>query len=235
MPVYNGFMFYRLFILFCLSLQTVFPVFASDSNDPIDGSVTSSEALQRLRAGEVLIENAGEEDSGGSIRAQVLIHGDPKTLWHFFATCESTHLYILGLKSCEVLSVEYEAESDMTLLQQVVKKSWVVPKIDYIIMVRRQAPTRVDFQLVEGNLRVMEGGWRFRQLENEPAYILTHEIRIRPSFPVPRWLLRRIIRQDVPDMLACLRGLVKGSGKNALDEDLKRCPRQKRRARKESG
>ena len=102
-------------------------------------------------------------------------------------------------------------------------------------MVRRKSPARIDFELVEGNLRNMEGGWRFRQLENEPAYILTHEIRIRPGFPVPRWLLRRILRQDIPDMLACLRGLVRGSGKNALDEDLKRCPRQKRRARLESG
>jgi len=202
----------------------VFSVMASTGEDPIDGSVPDVAAMERLRAGEVLLENVGTDDSGGSVRAQILVHGDAEKLWHFFASCDSTYLYVRGLRSCRVLSVKYETDSDTTLLQQSIKKSWLTPKIDYVISVRRQPPEKVDFQLVEGNLKTMDGGWRFIEIENEQGFVLTHEIRLRLSYPAPRWLIRRTMYKDVPDMMACLRGLVDGSGKLSRDSDLSRCP-----------
>ena len=80
-----------------------------------------------------------------------------------------------------------------------------------------------------GDLKSMEGGWRFQGGENEDGIVVTHEIRVRPKLPVPRWLLRRSMRKDVPDMLACLRGLTNGSGLLSREKDLGRCPRQKKK------
>ena len=128
-----------------------------------------------------------------------------------------------------ILEIEREPGADVTTLRQSVDKGWAVPRVDYVITVRRVPFSRVDFSLVEGDLRVMEGGWRF--VESGDALLVTHEIRVQPAFPVPRWLLRRTLRKDLPDMLACLRGLTGGSHEATGTDDLARCPRRKGRGK----
>lgn len=204
--------------LFCMPLQ------AEDPPDLIESGVSSAEAMANLRTGAILIENVNTSESGGSVRVQALVNGDMNRLWSFLASCDSLYFYVEGLKSCEVRSVEHTDSADTTRLAQSVKKSWIIPRMDYIIDVRRQPMTRVDFELVEGDLKAMNGGWRFLPLEDEDRFIVTHEIRVRPSFPVPRWLIRRSMRKDLPDMLACLRGLVDGSIQVDRLDDLQRCP-----------
>ena len=207
--------------LFCFQLM------AEEPPDLISSGVSSAEAMAHLRTGAILIENANTSESGGSVRVQALVNGDMNRLWFFLASCESAYYYVEGLKRCEVQSVEHTDIADITQLAQSVKKSWIIPRMDYLIEVRRQPMTRVDFELVEGDLKAMRGGWRFQPLEDEDRFIITHEIRVRPSFPVPRWLIRRSMRKDLPDMLACLRGLVEGSVQVDRMEDLGRCPNRK--------
>ena len=197
---------------------------AASNPDEIDGTVSSAEAMERLRKGEILVENTRTEKSGGSVRVQALFQGDVKKVWEYIASCDSVYLYVDGVTDCEVLKVEREPGSDTTLLRQRLKKSWLVPTMEYTISVHRRPPDRVDFKLVEGDLKEMVGGWRFLPLENEPRFIITHEIRVSPSFPSPRWLIRRSMRKDVPDMLACLRGLTDASGAFSNSKDLDRCP-----------
>ena len=77
----------------------------------------------------------------------------------------------------------------------------------------------------EGDLRVLEGLWRLVPLADGNGVIVVHEIRIQPKIPAPRWLVRRSLRKDLPDMLACIRGLANASAdKRRIAADLKRCP-----------
>ncbi len=211
-------------------MVSVLTVNGSAPDDRLDGSVSSAQAMARLRKGEILVENVHTGESGGSVRVQALMYSELQEIWDFIASCDSVFLYLPGVRSCELLKVEYEENSDTTTLRQRVKKSWVLPTLEYIIVVRRQPPSRIDFKLLEGDLKNMEGGWRFETLAGEPGVVVTHEIRIRPKFPVPRWLLRRSMRKDVPDMLACLRGLTNGSGQFSRDKDLRRCPKQRKKS-----
>ncbi len=204
----------------------VLPADGAGCDDPIDGSVASAKAMARLRNGEILVANIHTGEPGGAARAQILMHSDLQELWVYIASCDSVFKYVKGLRQCELLGVEHGLNSDTTKLHQVVKKSWVIPMIDYIIEVRRQPPDRIDFNLIEGNLKALEGGWRFNVLPDEQGIVVTHEVRVQPDFPTPRWLIRRSMRKDVPDMLACLRGLTDGSGDFPRSEDLKRCPKQ---------
>jgi ribosome-associated toxin RatA of RatAB toxin-antitoxin module len=199
-------------------------VLAGESPESGNEPDYSPDAMERLRSGEVLVKNARTDESGGSVQVQALIHADVEVLWTFLASCDSVYQYVDGIRACEVISIEQQGEADVTILEQSVKKSWVIPRIDYVIRVRREPFSRVDFSLVEGELKAMEGGWRFEPVAE--GLIVSHEIRVQPSFPVPRWLLRRSMRKDLPDMLACLRGLVDGSGRHSREEDLKRCPKQ---------
>lgn len=214
------------FLILVLALLPVMvlPTDSTGSDDPIDGSVSSAEAMARLRKGEILVADIHTGEPGGAARAQILMHSGLQELWGFIASCDSVFKYVKGLKECALLVVEQGRNWDTTKLRQVVKKSWIIPRIDYIIEVRRQPPNRIDFKLIEGNLEALEGGWRFDLLPDEQGIVVTHEVRVQPDFPVPRWLIRRSMRKDVPDMLACLRGLTHGSGEFSRSEDLKRCP-----------
>ena len=215
-------------LVLCLFPTTVLPTDSFAGDNPIDGTVSSTEAMARLRKGETLVEDARTAEVGGAARVQTLMHNNLKELWGFIASCDMTFKYVKGLKTCELLSVEHGVNVDTATLHQVVKRSRIIPKIDYIMEVHRQPPGRIDFKLIEGNLQVMEGGWRFNVLPDEQGIVVTHEVRVQPGFPAPRWLIRRSMRKDIPDMLACLRGLTRGSGEFPSSRDLKRCPKQRR-------
>lgn len=62
-------------------------------------------------------------------------------------------------------------------------------------------------------------------LAGSDGSIVIHEVRIQPGFLAPRWLIRRSLHRDLPDMLACIRGLAKASAdQQSVLADLQRCP-----------
>lgn len=183
---------------------------------------------QRLASGEVLVQNVRTSESGGSVQVRALMHLDVETLWTYIASCDAVFEYVAGMRECELLEVRFEPCADVSKVRQVVDKGWLIPRMEYIIEVRREPYTRVDFRLLEGNLKTLQGEWRFTELEEEGGLLVTHEIQVQPSFPVPRWIIRRNMRRDLPNMLACLRGLTGGSGDLPEGADLARCPRNQR-------
>lgn len=179
---------------------------------------------QRLASGEVLVQNVRTSESGGSVQVRALMHLGVETLWTYIASCDAVFDYVAGMRECELLEVRNEPGADVSKVRQVVDKGWLIPRMEYTIEVRREPYTRVDFRLLEGNLKTIQGEWRFTELEEASGLLVTHEIQVQPSFPVPRWIIRRNMRRDLPDMLACLRGLTGGSGDLPEAADLARCP-----------
>ena len=179
--------------------------------------------MQKLNSGKILVENVNTSGSGGSVKVQALMHLAASSLWTYIADCERVLEYVDGMQECELLEVRKEPGVDISKVHQVVDKGWMVPEMDYVIEVRREPWSKVDFHLLEGDLKAMQGSWRFEKV-GDGELLVTHEIQVRPSFPVPRWLIRRSMRRDIPDMLACLRGLTDGSGPFPRSRDLERCP-----------
>ena len=71
-------------ILFTFMLPVAVQAMSSvEPKSPIDGSVSSERAMQRLREGEILVDNARTDESGGSVRVQALMHSDLQVLWDF--------------------------------------------------------------------------------------------------------------------------------------------------------
>ena len=106
-----------------------------------------------------------------------------------------------------------------------VNNNWYTPTIDFVFEARRSSETHGDFNLVEGHLKLLEGQWDFQPLEGGDGLIVSHDIRVRSSFPAPRWLVRRVLKNDLPDMLACVRGMARASlDADQAAADLARCP-----------
>jgi ribosome-associated toxin RatA of RatAB toxin-antitoxin module len=176
------------------------------------------ERLERLGNGEILLLEARTDESGGSARVQAIIHAPAKAVWDVIMSCEQTFTFVKGLKKCEVV----EDTGDRALIHQVVKTSWLVPTQDFVFESLRDPYHGISFQLVEGNLKAMKGRWQLT--ERPDGLLVDYEIRIRPGYPVPAFIVSWVIRRGMPDLIACIRGLAGGSGSmEQVKEDLDRC------------
>lgn len=161
--------------------------------------------MARLRGGEVVVEETRLDDSGGSVRVKVLVDAPAETVWRVISSCAHARRYLHGMEECEVLV----DKPSRALTHHVVDPGWMAPKMDYRFETRRQPYRRMDIELTEGNLRQMSGYWLLEPVDS--GLLLEHEVSIKPQAPVPRWLVRRKLKGDLPEMMACIRGLAGGS------------------------
>jgi len=173
----------------------------------------------RLRSGEIVTRETDSDAAGASGRMQLLVRAPARAVWDVIVSCELAFAFVQGLQSCEVLG----DSGNRVEVHQVVKQSWLIPTYDFVFESLRQPYERIDVRLLDGNLKALEGSWSFR--ETAEGTLVDYRIRIQPSLPAPRFIVRRNINRGMPDMLACIRGLARGSGSAGLEQqDLGRCP-----------
>lgn len=201
----------RVILLILLSL----PVSATCDTAELSDSLT----LARLTAGEILVQDSRTDEAGGATRMQLLAHAPAEAIWAVIISCDDAFIFLDGLQSCEVL----EETGFYALTHQVVKKGLLVPTQDFVFETRRKPYSRMDFDLVEGNLKAMDGSWEFTH--TDAGTLIDYDFRVQTRFPVPRFLIRSTLRRNMPDMLACIRGLAGGSGTaERRQSDLDCCP-----------
>jgi len=177
--------------------------------------------LARLQSGEIMLQTIHSDMPGGAARVTALFHTTADVVWEVIGDCRFEFVYVRGLKVCEVLKPGRE----YMLMHHRLRNSWYTPTLDFTFEVIRKPGNFGEARLVEGDLHVLEGLWRLVPLADGKGVIVVHEIRIQPKLPAPRWLVRRSLRKDLPDMLACIRGLANASAnKRRIAADLERCP-----------
>ena len=175
--------------------------------------------LERLKAGEVILETTRTDESGAAARIVVFIQAPVEAIWDVIYSCENAFIFLEGLKLCEVL----EQTSDYTVTRQVVKKGFLIPTQDYSFRTVQEPFKHAEFRLVEGNLKVMKGSWDFIAMPD--GVVVLHEIQIQPAIPAPRFIVRQLMRKGMPEMIACMRGLAGGSvNADMKTRDLAKCP-----------
>jgi len=196
---------------FLILLLLATPVYADGVTDP--------DKMSRLQSGEILHDYTRMDESGGAIRAEVFIKSGLEDIRAILQGCGKAFVFVDGMEQCEIL----KRTSNYALIHQVVDTGLLAPTLSYSYESKNHSLTRMSFNLVEGNLRVLQGGWEFIDLVD--GVHVTYDMRVRPGFPVPRFLVRMSLRRMIPDMLACIRGLLDGSGTpGQIKSDLERCP-----------
>ncbi len=183
--------------------------------------VLSDDDLARLQRGEVLFQDINSEKPGVAARVTALLHTDAAEVWDIIGHCKYELIYVRGLKFCELL----EGDQFQMTVHHRVRNSWYSPTLDFVFKASRELAGTGKASLVSGDLKILEGLWYMSSREEENGVIVTHELRVQPKLPAPKWLVRRTFRKDLPDMMACIRGLANASANDRdLERDLKRCP-----------
>lgn len=179
---------------------------------------TDDEVMRRLAQGEIVLLDAESGESGGSARVQALVQASAESVWSVIISCEQSFVFVDGLKQCVVL----EDRDDRAVVHQVVKKGWLYPKQDFTFESLREPFVGIRFELIDGNLKAMNGRWRFT--ETPEGLLIDYSIRVRPGMPVPGFIVSWVMRKGMPDLIACIRGLAGGSGApDRISDDLGRC------------
>lgn len=178
------------------------------------------DVLVRLLAGEVEI-TTGAEDGAAAANVQAVFFTSAERVWRTLESCEANFTFVPGLRECQVT----ELEDGSAITRQVLKNYWFMPGIEFTFATTRQPYEWIVIELLDGDLKQMQGSWHFDPLPGHPgALLVSHAIRLEPRVIAPQRLVRNTLRKDLPDMLACLRWMSGGSGEPAqAAEDVQRC------------
>ena len=156
---------------------------------------------ERLRNGEVLVQDTRLDEAGGSALALAIYQVDVEHLWATIGDCAANERFVRGLRRCELL----EETPTRAVTRQRLKPYSLLPMLDYTFETVREPHQWIRIRLREGQLKVLEGSWRFQTLPVGEGLLVAHHVRVQPGFPVPRWLARRVVHRDLADLMSCLR------------------------------
>ena len=202
-------------LLFCLATGSGF----SAEDHPLlpanEGSLT------RLRVGEVVLESATTGENGAEASVLIFMQAPVERIWANIISCKKARIWVAGLQFCEVL----EELGDHALTRQVVDEGWATPRLDFTFEIMRQPYRHMEFRLTQGNLKNMHGSWDFETIPD--GILVRHQIAMQPDAPAPRWLMLLHMKNALPKMMRCIRGLSAGSGsEESIHTDLQQCPGQ---------
>ena len=177
----------------------------------IDGAVQTvfselpEQVQETLRNGEVTVEASREGDKGQFV-ARVLIDASPEMAWEVLTDYDNFEQFLPNVEDSQLL----ESEGDRRVFRQLNVISVVPGVVDIRSQVKIASvldnPRRVDFELVEGDLALLEGVWSLEPVVDENGglankVLITHQVDIDPGESSPRGLFFSTYRLVLEDSL----------------------------------
>ena len=162
----------------------------------------ADDAVQtRLSAGEVVMRSALEARSA-SVKAAIRVHASPLVVWKLITSCDSVSGFVPGMKHCERLKTA--DDGSWAIVEHDIRYSALMPMIRSIVRSKYQAPHRIDFTGVGGNVKEESGSWVLEPADGQMTTV-EYSISIEPGFLVPRTVVRHSLSKELPVMLTGLR------------------------------
>jgi hypothetical protein len=140
-------------------------------------------------------------EQSGTASATVKIHAPREIVWSLITSCPESVKMVPGLEVCDVLQTA--PDHSWQRIRHVMDYSWYTPKLTYVIRATYNPPSKVSIERVSGDLRILRGSW---ELQSDGDYTVAHySVDLAPGFWVPHWVVRSVLRKDLPKMLRALR------------------------------
>ena len=155
--------------------------------------------------GEVVVRvDESEGAQKGRVEAAILIKAPARQVWKVMNDCDGAPEFVPGLKSCKIL----QHNDDSEVIEHRVKFTWLLPTVTYVFRAEYQEFKRIDFRKVGGELRELKGTWILEPVNDGQEIYVIYSVYLDPGFFVPQWLVRHILRGDLPELLTALRNRV---------------------------
>lgn len=164
----------------------------------------SAPQLERVMTGAILAEgDVAPDRAAADIRAAIKIAAPPEQVFRTLTDCALALRFVPHLKRCTVL--ETAPDGSWQNVEQQVDYSWLVPRAHYVFHAEYEKFSRIRFGNLRGDFRENRGVWTFTPLDGGRSTLVTYEARVAPAFFVPRWVMRNMLKRDLPDLMRGLR------------------------------
>ncbi|MDF1824353.1 MAG: SRPBCC family protein [Verrucomicrobiales bacterium] len=172
-----------------------------ENASPANDWISSPGQWKELYAGDaILLESSDPPHAKGSryaATAAILIEASVEEVWNVINDQERAPGYLKSLLSSKSL----EDHDTYSLLEQEVKVGF--HKVKYVVRHMPEPQTSIHFQRVSGDLKEMAGFWRFISVKGsaDTRTLLIYQLSLTPDFPVPPFLVKKSLTENLPDTL----------------------------------
>lgn len=189
---------------------------ANEEVKPLKPVWSDAAIVQLKKGGTVTLLPATHTRFGGHVAAVAHIDATREEIWDIVAQPERMTEYLGGsIKSCEVLE---EGDGEQ-LVRTLTRFPWLPIEWRYEYETKHEPLKTVRFEYIRGNLRHFEGHWRIfdgKEVGLGDGVAVFYEVYLDPGALVPKAIVRRNLKKDVPNVLVHLREYV---GRLQQDED----------------
>ena len=172
---------------------------------PAGAMSLDADELKRLNAGEAIVhvfpDDSGEAD--GLIEAAMVVAAPPARVYEVMLDCTRAVKFLPALTACHVLETSPDGLSDL----REHRSKWIsiLPETVSIFRSQYVKNREIRFEKAGGDLKFLKGSWTLEPLKGGTATKLNYRVRVGVSAPVPGFMVRGALEQDVPKFLNALK------------------------------
>jgi ribosome-associated toxin RatA of RatAB toxin-antitoxin module len=164
----------------------------------------SEAQLSHLKTGAIVAEGDVATDRAAvDVRAAVQVSATPEEVFVALTDCERALRFVPHLKRCAVLDTA--ADGSWQEVEQHVDYGWLAPRAHYVFRAEYKRYSAIRFSHLRGDFHENRGVWHFQPIDGGRATVVTYQARVAPAFYVPKWMMRSMLRRDLPELMRGLR------------------------------
>jgi len=140
--------------------------------------------------------------ASGEVSASIEINASPTRVWAVLIDCAAAPRLMVNVRSCRVLSHDPAGRWDVR--EQITNAS-LLPAVRTVLRSDYDYPRSVRFHRIDGDFKVLEGRWLLEPLDGGTRTRVTYESRMTAPFAAPGFMVRAVLRKDLPRALINLR------------------------------
>jgi uncharacterized membrane protein len=140
--------------------------------------------------------------ASGDVRASIEIAASPAVVWKVMTDCAAVPRLMVNVRSCRVIDRDPAGRWDVR--EQITNAS-LLPAVRTVLRSDYDYPRTVRFHRIDGDFKILEGSWLLEPLDGGAHTRVTYESRMTAPFAAPGFIVRAVLRKDLPRTLGNLR------------------------------
>lgn len=136
------------------------------------------------------------------VETAALIAAPATTIWSVITECEVAPEYVPNVETCEQIEVLDDGRA--AIFVQQIKPIFFLPRFEHVFRLDYTPHERIDMSRIDGPIEEMTGRWWLMPQEGGRVLVV-HSLTVNPGFPVPRFLLRATMKNDLSKILEAIR------------------------------
>ena len=161
----------------------------------IDSSLSQAEKLN-LEQGEVILKGRK-----GDYLGLVIAEGNIDSAWEVLTDYNNFDKFLPNVASSTIVS---ESENNIIFEQTNIVDLWLFQQEFKVkTKVTKSHPNRIDFQIVEGDLKKLIGSWQI-QVKSSDKILITHQVEVEPAGDIEKPFFYGVYESSLEETLKAI-------------------------------